>query len=78
MAKTEGQIEIEIRGIKTKCGEILKHLETLKKEGIYDEKYLENYKNLINNFSTSVNGADGLQVRSKNHFKALKENAKKK
>jgi hypothetical protein len=78
MAKTEGQIDVEIRAVKNKCIEILKHLETLKKEGIYDEKYIDNYKNLINSFSTLANGADGLQVRSKNYFKALRENSKKK
>lgn len=78
MAKTIGQIDIEIRGIKTKCKEILKHLETLEKEKIFDVKYIENYKNIISSFSTTVNGADGLQVRSKNYFEALKENAKKK
>jgi len=76
MSKNKPQIESEIRAIKSKSAEILKHLETLKKERIYDVTYIEKYINAIKDFDTKINGADGLKVRSENHFKSEKENKK--
>ncbi|MEO4004621.1 hypothetical protein [Flavobacterium sp. CAU 1735] len=72
MAKTQGQINIEINVIKTKCRDILKHLENLKKEGIYEVEYIEKYIKEIENFKTKAEGDDGLRVRSDNYFKAKK------
>jgi len=76
MSKTEGQVKLEIKAIDTKCKEILKHLDVLKKEGIYDEKYIGDYADKISDFHKKFTGSDGFESRSKNYFKAQKENKK--
>ncbi|MGQ2983803.1 hypothetical protein [Flavobacterium sp.] len=78
MAKSEAQIETEIRAIDSDCKSVIKSLENLKKEGIYDSSYIEEFIKSIKNFHADINNSDGLKVRSKNYFKAKRENDKKK